>query len=171
MVLAFSFILIGYTTFLILVIRSNANTPIDENNPEDAVSLLAYLNREQYGSTPLFSGPYYNAPAIKAEDGNPVYARDDKAGKYVITDDKKGTEIVYDSRYTTFFPRMWSNQQQQHIANYKALSGIKNDPENRKIPTFGQKPYISVQLSVRIHVFPLFYVELCRAPKRYSRLW
>jgi hypothetical protein len=138
MVLAFTFILIGYTTFLVLVIRSNANTPIDENNPEDAVSLLAYLNREQYGSTPLFKGPYYNAPAIKAEDGNPVYARDDKAGKYVIIDDKKGTEMVYDSRYTTIFPRMWSNQQPQHIANYKAIAGIKNDPESQKIPTFGQ---------------------------------
>ena len=138
MVLAFTFILIGYTTFLILVIRSNANTPIDENNPEDAVSLLSYLNREQYGSTPLFKGPYYNAQAIRAEDGNPVYARDDKAGKYVIIDDKKGTELVYDPRYTTLFPRMWSNQQAQHIANYKAIAGIKNDPENLKVPTFGQ---------------------------------
>lgn len=137
-VLAFTFILIGYTTFLILVIRSNANTPIDENNPEDAVSLLSYLNREQYGSTPLFKGPYYNAPAIRAEDGNPVYARDDKAGKYVIIDDRKGTEMVYDPRYTTLFPRMWSNQQAQHIANYKSIAGIKNDPENQKIPTFGQ---------------------------------
>lgn len=138
MVLAFSFILIGYTTFLILVIRSNANTPIDENNPEDAVSLLSYLNREQYGSTPLFKGPYYNAPAIKMEDGNPVYARDEKAGKYVVIDDKKGTIPVYHPRYTTIFPRMWSDQQPQHGVNYRDWGGIKNDPEGKKIPTFGQ---------------------------------
>jgi len=138
MVLSFAFLLIGYTTFLILVIRSNANTPIDENNPEDAVSLLSYLNRDQYGSTPLFSGPYYNAPLVKLDDGNPVYSRDDKAGKYVIIDDKKGTIPVYDPRYTTFFPRMWSNQQAQHGINYRALGGIKNDPEGKKIPTFAQ---------------------------------
>ncbi|MEI6348325.1 MAG: DUF2723 domain-containing protein [Bacteroidota bacterium] len=138
MVLSFAFLLIGYTTFLILVIRSNANTPIDENNPEDAVSLLSYLNREQYGSTPLVSGPYYNAPVTKMEDGSPIYSRDSKVGKYVVIDDKKGSIPVYDSRYTTFFPRMWSNQQAQHGINYRALGGISNDPEGRKIPTFGQ---------------------------------
>lgn len=139
MVLAFTFLLIGYTTFLILVIRSNANTPIDENNPEDAVSLLSYLNREQYGSTPLFKGPYYNAGSpIKLEDGNPIYSRDDKAGKYVVIDTRKETIPVYDSRYMTIFPRMWSNQQAQHATNYRILGGIKNDPEGRKIPTFGQ---------------------------------
>jgi len=62
-------------SFLILVVRSNANTPIDENNPEDATSLLAYLNREQYGDWPLFHGQYYNAPAIKYEDSKPVFTK------------------------------------------------------------------------------------------------
>ena len=57
------FILIGYSSFFLLVIRSNANPPIDENNPENAISLLSYLNREQYGSFPLVYGQYYNAPA------------------------------------------------------------------------------------------------------------
>lgn len=61
-VLGFTFILIGYSSFFMLVIRSNANTPIDENNPEDAISLLSYLNREQYGTWPWIYGQYYNAP-------------------------------------------------------------------------------------------------------------
>lgn len=73
--LAFTFITIGYMSFLILVIRSNANTPIDENNPEDATSLLAYLNREQYGDWPILYGQYYNAPTIGAEDNKPVYTK------------------------------------------------------------------------------------------------
>ena len=60
--LGFAFILIGYSSFFILVIRSNANTPLNENAPKDAISLLAYLNREQYGDWPLFYGPYFNAP-------------------------------------------------------------------------------------------------------------
>ncbi|MEI8203381.1 MAG: DUF2723 domain-containing protein [Bacteroidota bacterium] len=136
--LSFAFILIGYSTFLILVIRSNANTPIDENNPEDAVALLSYLNREQYGDTPLFHGQYYNAPVIDMKDGSPFYVRDSKVGKYVVSDTRKSSIPIYDPKYTTIFPRMWSNQQDQHAENYKEWAGIKGDPDNTKIPTFGE---------------------------------
>ena len=73
--LSFAFILIGYSTFFILVIRSNANTPLDENNPDDAVALLSYLNRDQYGKTPLVYGPYYNTPIKDYEDGKPSYVK------------------------------------------------------------------------------------------------
>lgn len=82
--LAFTFITIGYMSFLMLVVRSNANTPIDENNPEDATSLLAYLNREQYGDWPLFYGQYYNAPTVDAKDKSPVYTK-----SYAIVDKDK----------------------------------------------------------------------------------
>ena len=54
-------LLIGYSSFAVLVVRSNANPPIDENNPEDAVGLLSYLKREQYGSWPIVYGQYFNA--------------------------------------------------------------------------------------------------------------
>ena len=74
-VLSFLFFLIGYSSFFVLIIRSNANTPIDENNPEDAVSLLAYLNREQYGSHPLIYGYSFNSTDSTVVDGNPVYVQ------------------------------------------------------------------------------------------------
>lgn len=54
-------LLIGYGSFAVIVIRSNANTPLDENDPENLVTLEAYLKREQYGSSPIFFGPYFNS--------------------------------------------------------------------------------------------------------------
>lgn len=84
-ILSLLFVLIGYSSFAMLVIRSNANTPIDENNPESALSLLAYLNREQYGDWPIFYGEYYNAPQdADAEDGSPKYEK-----YYLVKQDKR----------------------------------------------------------------------------------
>jgi hypothetical protein len=136
--IAFVFILIGYSSFFLLVIRSNANPPIDENDPENAISLLSYLNREQYGSFPLVYGQYYNAPLIDREDGKPVYKRDDKTGKYIVSDSREGTVPVYDPDYMTIFPRMWNNQEDRYIEDYKNWAGISNDPDNKHIPTFGE---------------------------------
>ena len=127
-ILCFTFILIGYSSFFMLIIRSNADTPIDENSPEDAISLLSYLNREQYGDWPVLHGQYYNAPTIDSKDGRPVYIKDRKKGKYVITDERKGTIPVYDPRFTTIFPRMWSNQKPGHIELYKQYGKVRGIP-------------------------------------------
>ena len=120
MLLALTFVLIGYSSFLMLVIRANADTPINEDDPKNAVDLLAYLNRQQYGTWPLLYGQYYNAPIISSKNGTPVYKRDDKKGKYVVIDDRKQTIPVYDPRFETIFPRMWSNQKPSHIQIYKS---------------------------------------------------
>jgi hypothetical protein len=120
-ILCFTVILIGYSSFLVLVIRSQANPPMDENNPENAVNLLSYLNREQYGTWPILYGQYFSAPLDAQEpylDGNPIYTKDEKSGKYVITDDRKNSIPNYDKRFCTLFPRLWSSQQ-NHIAGYK----------------------------------------------------
>jgi Protein of unknown function (DUF2723) len=127
-ILAFTFIVIGYTSFLTLVIRSNANTPLDENNPENAMYLLSYLNREQYGDWPLLTGPYYNAPIVDRTDGNPTYTKDEASGKYVITDKKEKTVPVFDSRFTTLFPRMWSTTEPKHIEGYKKWANVVGVP-------------------------------------------
>lgn len=132
---SFAFILIGYSTFFILVIRSNANPPIDENNPEDAVTLLSYLNREQYGDWPILSGQYYNAKVVDLNDGNPVYKKDDNKAKYVITNPNKDSKPVYDDKFSGFFPRMWSSSQSIHKKAYKQWSGKSND---KTPPTFAE---------------------------------
>ncbi len=119
-ILSITLVLIGYSSFFMLIIRANADTPINENDPKDALGLLAYLNREQYGTWPLFYGQYYNAPIVGRKDGTPVYEKDKKKGKYIIKDDRKGTIPVYDPRFMTLFPRMWSNQKPSHIKIYKS---------------------------------------------------
>ncbi|MDL2296801.1 DUF2723 domain-containing protein [Bacteroidales bacterium OttesenSCG-928-B11] len=128
-ILSFLFLLIGYSTFITLVIRSNANPTIDENNPEDAVSLLAYLNREQYGSNPLIHGYSYNSRRINVTDGKPVYVRDDAAGRYVISDDRRRTVYEYHPDDEMLFPRMWYSEKAGEYTNW-----IKNqyDPTDKK---------------------------------------
>ena len=151
LILCFTFILIGYSSFFMLVIRANANTPINENNPDDAISLLSYLNREQYGDWPIAYGQYYDAPLDPqnpSSDGSPIYLRDTKSGKYVITSDRKNTIPNYDPRFCTIFPRMWSNQKTDHINAYKSwgkIEGIPIDVTNEEgkaetiyKPTFGE---------------------------------
>ena len=131
-------LLIGYSSFAMLVVRSNANPPIDENNPEDAVSLLSYLKREQYGSWPILYGQHFNAKLDSRKpylDGNPVYAKDEKKGKYIIIDKRKKTIPNYSSRDKSIFPRMWSNTQSRHAEGYRIWAGLKSKESK---PTFGQ---------------------------------
>jgi MFS family permease len=116
-------ILIGYSSTAIIVIRSKADTPLNENNPSNPFNLLYYLNREQYGQRPLIRGPYYNAPVLNYKDGNPVYALEDR--KYVIT--HRNLERIYDERFFTLFPRMWS-EQSDHASVYKEWGGSKGIP-------------------------------------------
>ncbi|MCH8555246.1 MAG: DUF2723 domain-containing protein [Schleiferiaceae bacterium] len=136
-VLSLLFIIIGYSTFVMLAIRSNANTPIDENNPEDALSLLAYYKREQYGDWPLLYGQYFNAELDKKtpfKDNTPIYERDEEQRKYVVSYDRKGTVRNFAPEDKGFFPRMYSDDP-NHIKNYVEIAGIKNQ---NKRPTFGQ---------------------------------
>jgi len=128
-ILCFAFILIGYTSYAQIAIRSMANPPMDENNPENAFSLLSYINREQYGDRPLFYGQYYNAKLIDQKEGSMSYGVKD--GKYVEAGRK--IEPIYDPAASTILPRMYSNQE-NHVQAYKDWTGIKTD----RTPTFGE---------------------------------
>ncbi len=132
-VLGIAYIVIGYSSFVTLAIRSNANPPIDENNPEDALSLLAYYNREQYGDWPKFYGQSFNAEVESFVDGNPTYYRDEESGKYLISNDGKESVRKFKKEYIGFFPRMWSDDP-NHVRNYIALMDIK---DTKKKPSFG----------------------------------
>ena len=136
-------IMIGYSSYAIIVIRSSANPPLNENNPSTPFGLLYYINREQYGQRPLFTGPYYNAPVTAYTEGKPHYSAEN--GKYVITN----RDIIreYDSRFVTIFPRMWS-EQADHKQVYEEWANVVGTPiqvtdesGNKTIvrkPTFGE---------------------------------
>jgi hypothetical protein len=124
MLTAIIVLLIGYSTTAIIVIRASANPPLNENNPSNPFNLLYYLNREQYGERPLIRGPYYNAPVLDYKDGKPVYALEN--GKYIIT--HRNMERVFDERFITLFPRMWSDQSPDHGEVYKEWGGTKGIP-------------------------------------------
>ncbi len=148
--LSFATLLIGYSSFFVLVIRSSANTPMDENDPENAPNMLSYLLREQYGDWPLLYGQYYNAPSLARSEygsGDPIYAKDKVNKKYKVIDDRKNSIPKYEKDFCTPFPRMWSGQS-HHEAAYKywgnvaenhknkIVEGRNGEPETVEIPTF-----------------------------------
>jgi hypothetical protein len=116
-------ILIGYSSNAIIVIRASAGTPLNENNPSNPFNLLYFLNREQYGQRPLFRGAVYNAPVTDYKEGKSKYAIEN--GKYIITG--HDLERVYDPRFVTLFPRMWSDQS-DHESVYEEWGKVKGTP-------------------------------------------
>jgi hypothetical protein len=125
--LCITFIIIGFSSWLMLPIRANANVTVNENNPSSARELLAYYNLEQYPKTHLFYGPQFtdqyvgldeNQPYI---DDKPKYEKDEKSGTYVIVNDYKDGLQNYNSEHASLLPRMWSSE---HAENYMKYSGF-----------------------------------------------
>jgi hypothetical protein len=80
----FTVMLIGFSSYAMVVIRSVSNPPIDENSPDNVFALLSYIQREQYGSRPLFRGQYYNAPLVDSKEDAPVYMQNEQTGRYEV---------------------------------------------------------------------------------------
>ena len=135
-------ILIGYSSYALILIRSAANTPMDQNSPEDIFTLGSYLNREQYGETPLLYGQTFVSKVKRVngeaqiKEGKNIYqkaikASADEPDRYVVTGKKES--YIYDDETQMFFPRMHSSKA-NHISAYKEWSGASAG----KKPTFAQ---------------------------------
>jgi hypothetical protein len=126
-ILCITFIIIGFSSWLMLPIRANANVVINENNPSSARELLAYYNLEQYPETHLFYGPQFTDQYAYLDDKNPYvddkpkYEKDETKGEYVIVNDYKNAKQNYNSKHASILPRMWSSE---HAENYMMFSGF-----------------------------------------------
>jgi hypothetical protein len=126
--LAITVIVIGYSSYALIVIRSLAGPPMNENRPENVFALLSYLNREQYGDRPLILGHQYNAEVEDLVYKKPVYILNKEENKYEIAYRKP--EVVMEGSQV-LLPRMYSRNG-RHRQAYQEFGTI-NDPAN---PTF-----------------------------------
>ena len=134
-------LILGYSSFALIIIRANAHPPMDQNDPSDVFSFIYYINRTQYGTTPVVYGPYYSAPVVNVRNKTAGYNRIE--GKYVPY---FNPEYVYDKQFMTFFPRMYSTDP-DHISQYEYWGRIKGrkvtvrsggQSEQLTLPSFGE---------------------------------
>ncbi|MDD4991783.1 MAG: DUF2723 domain-containing protein [Paludibacter sp.] len=152
-------LLIGYSSYSVVVIRSSAKPTMDQNSPDNVFALKYYFNREQYGDHPLLYGPVYNAPYKLKVEGNKcsvdvkkidaMYSKKPKTSasdkdEYVISGYK--SVPVMDDRFNMLFPRMYSDDP-RHVAAYKTWGHITGEtvnfdycsqPRSEVKPTFGE---------------------------------
>ena len=140
LILSVLFIMIGFSSWMMLPIRANANTTINENNPSSARELLAYYEREQYGDANVFYDTYYSNTYSREQDAsNPT--RDDKPkyekknGKYVIVNVYKDVLPNWSDKHKGFIPRM-VDPTESTVKRYKAIAGIPANSKRR--PTFAE---------------------------------
>ena len=136
LILSVLFIMIGFSSWMMLPIRANANTTINENNPSSARELLAYYEREQYGDANVFYDTYYSNSYKRQQDEKRPY-KDDKPkyekrnGKYEIVNTYKNVIPNWSDKHKGFIPRMVNPASEKM---YKSIAGIPQNSTRR--PTF-----------------------------------
>ena len=164
--LCMTLITVGYSSYAVIVLRSTANPPMDQNSPEDVFTLAEYLGREQYGDRPLLYGPTYaSQPDVdkekmmyKVNEGAPKYMRKEKKNvdekdEYIAMEGK--IEYVYPSDQCMFFPRIYSSKDARLYEGWlgdvdkKTVSYPYNQEGAVHIPTFGEnlKFFVSYQVN------------------------
>ncbi len=159
-------LMIGYSSYALIVIRSVANPPMDQNSPEDIFTLGSYLSRDQYGDRPLFYGQAYTSQVAlesdgqmcrpKMKEGAPVYSRKEKASKdekdsyFVVTHKNK---YVY--AQNMFFPRMYDSG---HAQDYESWMG---GVDGTQVPYDRCGENISVKVPTQLENIKFFLSYQC----------
>ncbi len=161
-------LILGYSTYGILMIRANAFTPLNEDSPSDPMSLNDYLDRKQYGTWPQLYGQYYTASPTGSKEGGPVYAKDEKKGKYIVI--TKTEVATYDPDMCTVLPRMF-DPSQGRPRGYKnwggdavvkvKTTGQDGQPTFADCPTFGDNVHFFFNYQVGFMFFRYFLWDFC----------
>ncbi len=121
-ILSVTFMLIGFSCWLVIPIRANANPPINLNDPSDAIGMLDYFNREQYGDWPVLYGPSYTAydyiqQGLEGQvDKGPIYEKNETTGQYEEIGRKK--DYRFKSEYNKLFPRMYTPSSKDYYEDF-----------------------------------------------------
>lgn len=122
-ILCFTFIMIGYSTYGVIMIRANADPAINMQNVTDPMELVSYLDRTQYGEWPIIRGADFTAQPTGSKDEGNIYEKNEQTGRYEVVGKKMGYQ--YDPADIHYFPRIWDTDNSQgHVNFYKQWLGI-----------------------------------------------
>ena len=122
-ILCFTFIMIGYSTYGVIMIRANADPAINMQNVTDPMELVSYLDRSQYGEWPIIKGADFTAQPTGNKDEGNIYEKNERTGRYEIVGKKVGYQ--YDPADIHYFPRIWDTDNSQgHVDFYKEWLGL-----------------------------------------------
>lgn len=132
-ILSIIVIYIGFSSYLMIPIRSNANPAIDENNPDNTQTFLSYMKREQYGNRPLFRGPLYSASPIDLKEDGKEYILEEGSDHYKEIGVKRSYK--YRERDMKYFPRMYEKSRfnmgpHAYTRYVDNLGGTPNNPND-----------------------------------------
>ncbi len=128
--LAFTFVLIGFSSYSVLIIRANYQATFKLNDPKDAPGFMYYMNMEQYGGgRPLIYGPQFTAEVIEQEQGDPMYVK----GKDQYEVYSHRLKNTFDPKHQSLLPRLWSNDK-NHPQIYRQMTGLRAGEK----PSMGQ---------------------------------
>ncbi len=142
-----SFMMLGYSSYVTTLLRSNADPAVDMYNVDNPVSLVGYLSREQYGDTPIMFGADFTAGSVTGEEYQPDYNNEDTYIKTSKGYEKKGRKqsVTYHPEDEHIFPRMWdAGNEQGHAQYYADYAGIVKDP---KTGLWSNKPTLGDNIS------------------------
>jgi hypothetical protein len=122
--LSLIFIIIGFSSYTIPIIRSSADTPVDVNNPDNIISLVPYVQREQYVHPPLLYGQDFNSEIIGIKEGKKFYYPEANNEGHSYKQAGEKSEYTYESSDQRLFPRIWDNFEPSHQEFYRNYLGL-----------------------------------------------